>query len=149
MFEKAKQFVCRVFGGGSLYDQLPRKRSLDDIEYFEQKKFRPIDTDFQCISLSASHSYTSIVTNSPPPSPLTRQSSMSFNIDDTSFPMVTQINTILDNIDSVLDKIEAQTNTINRRSNFNDNLTQTTMNMSESHMNSNDGSGDRTLDMIE
>ena len=68
------------------------------------------------MSLSTSQSSTSIITKSPPPSPITRQSSMSFHIDESSLPiqsmMVTQIHSILDNIDSVLDKIEAQNNSL-------------------------------------
>jgi hypothetical protein len=93
----------------------------------EQKKFHSI---FQptSISLSTSQSYTSINTKSPPPSPITRQSSMSFNIDESTSPiqsvMVTQIHSILDNIDSVLDKIEAQANSVIRRPVFNENYSQ-------------------------
>jgi hypothetical protein len=113
----------------------------------EQKKFRSLDNDPTSMSLLTSQSYTSIITKSPPPSPITRQSSMSFHIDES----VTQIHSILDNIDSVLDKIEAQTNSINRRPAFNENyspnidqITQTTI-----HINFNDGSGDTTGEFID
>jgi hypothetical protein len=129
VFEKAKQFVCRVFGGSN-NDELPTKRSITEVDSCEQKKFRSIESDlqFQPISLSTSQSYTSIITKSPPPSPITRQSSMSFNVNESS---LTQINTILDNIDSVLDKIE------------------TNINILEHHLNLNDGSGDTTLDFLD
>lgn len=145
VFEKAKQFVCRVFGGSN-NDELPTKRSITEVDSCEQKKFRSIENDlqFQPISLSTSHSYTSIITKSPPPSPITRQSSMSFNVNETS---LTQINTILDNIDSVLDKIEAQTNTLIPQNI--DQITQTNINIIEHHLNLNDGSGDTTLDFLD
>ncbi len=103
------------------------------IDNSERKKFHPIDNDLQfqptAMSLSTSQSYTSIITKSPPPSPIeqpiTRQSSMSFHVDESSLPiqsmMVTQIHSILDNIDSVLDKIEAQANSVVRRPAFNEN----------------------------
>ncbi len=149
----------------------------------ERKKFHSINNDFQfqptSMPLSTSQSYTSIITKSPPPSPITRQSSMSFHIDESTLPiqsmMVTQIHSILDNIDSVLDKIEAQTNSVNRRATSNENyshietsnsfiseeisipqnldqITQTTLNIVEHHLNLNDGSGDTTpefLDLID
>ena len=113
------------------------------------------------MSISTSPSYTSLTGKSPPPSPITRQSSMSFHIDTSSLPMVTQIHSILDNIDSVLDKIEAQTHSVTHRTTLNDNhssierqilpvnldqITQTNM-----HFNLNDGSGDtsaRFIDLI-
>ncbi len=123
---------------------------------------KSIENNFQFqstpISLSTSQSYTSIITKSPPPSPITRQSSMSFHIDESSM-MVTQIHSILDNIDSVLDKIEAQTNSFNHRSNSNietsiitqniDQITQTTINIVEHNLNMNDGSGDTTPEFID
>jgi len=114
---------------------------------------KSIENNFQFqstpMSLSTSQSYTSIITKSPPPSPITRQSSMSFHIDESSM-MVTQIHSILDNIDSVLDKIEAQTNSVNRRSNSNiDQITQTTINIVEHNLNMNDGSGDTTPEFID
>ncbi|CAF4074518.1 unnamed protein product, partial [Rotaria sp. Silwood1] len=148
VFEKAKQFVCRVFGGSSsssINQELSSKRLINEVNSIidnnERKKFHSIYDDdddnnlqFQpaSISLSTSQSYTSLITKSPPPSPITfveqpiiRQSSMSFHIDNSSIPvqtmMVTQIHSILDNIDSVLDKIEAQANSIIRRPTFNEN----------------------------
>ncbi|CAF3726908.1 unnamed protein product [Rotaria sordida] len=142
VFEKAKQFVCRVFGGSSssLNQELSNKRLINEVNSIidnnQQKKFHPIDDDnndlqFQptSISLSTSQSYTSLITKSPPPSPITqpiiRQSSMSFHIDESSIPiqsmMVTQIHSILDNIDSVLDKIETEANSIIRRPIFDEN----------------------------
>lgn len=190
VFEKAKQFVCRVFGGGggssSLVEQLSNKRSISEvnssIDNSVQKKFHPIENDSQfqptTMSLSASQSYTSIITKSPPPSPITRQSSMSFHVDESSLPiqsmMMTQIHSILDNIDSVLDKIETQANSVVRRPAFNENypriettnspqedlpntsiqqstdqITQTTINIVEHHLNMNDGSGDTTPAFID
>ncbi|CAF3274341.1 unnamed protein product, partial [Rotaria sp. Silwood2] len=136
VFEKAKQFVCRVFGGGSssssLNQELPNKRLINEVhsitDNIERKKFHPIDDDdlqFQptSMSLSTSQSYTSLITKSPPPSPITlveqpiiRQSSIPIQS-----MMVTQIHSILDNIDSVLDKIEAQANSVIRRPAFNEN----------------------------
>lgn len=153
VFEKAKEFVCRVFGGSSS----STKRSIDE---FECKKFRPLENDYHStsMSISISPSYTSLTDKSPPPS---RQSSMSFHIDTSSLPMVTQIHSILDNIDSVLDKIESQTQSVTRRSTLNENhssmerhivpgnldqITQTNI-----HFNLNDGSGDtssRLMDLI-
>jgi hypothetical protein len=135
VFEKAKQFVCRVFGGSG---SSSTKRLIDEVHSSpsnsEQKKFHSFQ--FEPTPMS-SQSYTSLITKSPPPSPIIHQSS----IDQTS---LTQIHSILDNIDSVLDKIEAQsileTSTINQ-------ITQTTMNFVL-----NDGSGDTTgefLDLIE
>lgn len=136
--------MCRVFGGGSssssLNQEPTKKRLIDEVNsttnITERNKFPKTDDDLQfqptSMSLSVSHSYTSISTRSPPPSPIThsdqsinRQSSMSFHTNDSSLPiqsmMVTQINSILDNIDSVLDKIEAQTNSVIRRPAFNEN----------------------------
>ncbi|CAF3759092.1 unnamed protein product [Rotaria sp. Silwood1] len=148
VFEKAKQFVCRVFGGGSssssssLNQELSNKRLINEVNSItdntERKKFHPIDDDLQfqptSMSLSTSQSYTSLITKSPPPSPIIHgeqpiihQSSMSFHTDESSIPiqsmMVTQIHSILDNIDSVLDKIEAQANSVIRRPAFNENYT--------------------------
>ena len=157
----------------------PNKRVIDEVNSCsdddpEQKKFHSI---FQptSISLSTSQSYTSILTKSPPPSSITRQSSMSFHIDESNLPiqsmMVTQIHSILDNIDSVLDKIEAQANSVIRRPAFNENypsietsnslhlntsiqqstdqITQTAINIVEHHLNINDGSGDTTPTFID
>ncbi|CAF0741784.1 unnamed protein product [Adineta steineri] len=139
VFEKAKQFVCRVFGSSSssFDEQLTNKRLINEvnssIDNIQQKKFHSInnnDLQFQSTPICLSKSYTSIITKSPPPpSPIeqsiTRQSSMIFHVDETSLPiqsiMVTQIHSILDNIDSVLDKIEAQTNSIVQRPAFNEN----------------------------
>ncbi|CAF0725140.1 unnamed protein product [Adineta steineri] len=139
VFEKAKQFVCRVFGSSSssFDEQLTKKRLINEVssslDNIQQKKFHSInnnDLQFQSTPISLSKSYTSILTKSPPPpSPIeqsiTRQSSMIFHVDETSLPiqsmMVTQIHSILDNIDSVLDKIEAQTNSIVQRPAFNEN----------------------------
>ncbi|CAF1969191.1 unnamed protein product [Rotaria magnacalcarata] len=141
VFEKAKQFVCRVFGGSSsslsLNPELSNKRLINE-DNTERKKFHSnIDDDLQFQStsmpLSRSPSYTSIITKSPPPSPIithteqsiARQSSMSFHRDESPMPlqsmMVTQIHSILDNIDSVLDKIEAQANSVIRRPTSNEN----------------------------
>jgi hypothetical protein len=154
VFEKAKQFVCRVFGGGSPEPELPTKRSITEVnslpDDIEQKKFQATS-----ISLSPSQSYTSLITKSPPSSPITRQSSMSFHIDQSM--MVTQIHSILDNIDSVLGKIEARTN---RPSAVNENfepeelpnidqITQTNLHLVEHHFNLNDGSGDTTPELID
>lgn len=166
VFEKAKQFVCRVFGGSSS-QSCPSKRSIDEVNAsnneFECKRLHTLENDYQSISMSisTSPSYTSLIEKSPPPSPIIRQSSMSFHIDTSSLPMVTQIHSILDNIDSVLDKIEAQTHSVTHRTTLNDNhsaierqilpvnldqITQTNM-----HFNLNDGSGDtsaRFMDLI-
>ena len=60
VFEKAKQFVCRVFGGGSS----STKRLIEDVN-LEQKKFHSFQ--FEPTPLS-SESYTSLITKSPPPS---------------------------------------------------------------------------------
>jgi hypothetical protein len=146
VFEKAKQFVCRVFGGSSS----STKRLIDEVnsstDNLEQKKFHSFQFEPTSMSLSVSQSYTSLITKSPPPSPITRQSSMSFQ---TSLPMVTHIHSILDNIDSVLDKIEAQSSNENHQIETIDQITQTTI---EHHFNLNDGSGDTTaefLDLIE
>lgn len=149
VFEKAKQFVCRVFGGSSssLNQDLSNKRIIDEdntepkrfhslIENGNREQFEPTT-----LLLSRSPSYTSILTKSPPPSPITmteqpivRQSSMLFNIDESSVPiqsmMVTQIHSILDNIDSVLDKIEAQTNSVSRRAVLNENSSSNTTQLS-------------------
>lgn len=175
VFEKAKQFVCRVFGGGSStsslnQEEVSNKRLIDDANSVSDNTKRTKchttadDLQFQptSISLSASQSYTSIITKSPPPSPI-------------QSIMVTQIHSILDNIDSVLDKIEAQTNSAIRRPVFNENyspiqssnidileelpnrsiqrstdqITQTAMNIIEHHLNLNDGSGDTTLEYLD
>ncbi|CAF1200407.1 unnamed protein product [Adineta ricciae] len=136
VFEKAKQFVYRVFGSGnsspSLNEHQASKRLIDE-DTNERKRFHSISTNLHFhptkIPAFTSQSYTSFQTKSPPSSPIdqpiTRQSSMTFRIDESSLPsqsmMVTQIHSILDNIDSVLDKIEAQTSSISQRSTYNEN----------------------------
>ncbi|UJR14695.1 hypothetical protein I4U23_001688 [Adineta vaga] len=160
VFEKAKQFVCRVFGSGisssSFDEHLSNKRLISsDNDTNERKKFHLTDDNLQfqptTMSLSTTQSYTSFLTKSPPPSPI-----------EPSSMMITQIHSILDNIDSVLDKIEVQTNSLSQRSISTSNslhetvnlqlttdqITQTTLDIVEHHLNMNDGSGDTTSAFI-
>jgi hypothetical protein len=148
VFEKAKQFVCRVFGSvASLDEASSSKRQITDVNPIDdlpQTKRRHTDPSSSDLSLTNCNSEIA----------LTRQSSSS-----SRSMMVTQIHSILDNIDSVLDKIEAQASNTSRRSNSPhtsmdiddglvrpsaDQLTQTSIEILEERSTTNDGSGDTT-----
>ena len=152
VFEKAKQFVCRVFGSVASLDEASSSKRLitdvntaDDFPVTKRRHTDPSARDSPS-DLSLTHCHSDIA--------LTRQSSSS-----SRSLMVTQIHSILDNIDSVLDKIEAQASNTSRRSSSphtsmdiddglvrpsTDQLTQTSIEIVEGRLTTIDGSGDTT-----
>ena len=143
IFEKAKQFVCRVFGGGSsssssslssLHEDLSNKRLISQVnsvtDHNERKKLHTNHTDLQfqptSISLSSSQSYTSLVAKSPPPTPeamvekqqqqqpIIFQSSSSFHTNESSLSIQSVMMT---QIHSILDNIDSVLNKIEAQTN--------------------------------
>ena len=156
VFEKAKQFVCRVFGSvASLDEASSSKRLITDVNTIDdlpQTKRRHTEPSARHSSsdLSLTHCRSDIA--------LTRQSSSS-----SRSMMVTQIHSILDNIDSVLDKIEAQASNASQRSHSvhasmeiddglvrpsTDQLTQTSIEILEVRPTTTNGSGDNTTPVL-